>query len=260
MVKDKKQVINKAKRLDRIVLCVTLLVVFLAIGLYSWWFYGGGVLMGSKEAMEKHLTSRYNKGFEVSNLIFHSGSLGGDVKDRITATAKPKDGSSEGFEVIKYSNRVEDDYLSALWTKQESERVESFIKNNLHTTDGYSLSIMPDHRLYDKDLDYNIDFNKMKQAFPDYIRYEITIKNTVEEASDNSVSKKEADRAFQLFNFVKEININNYEMNYLYKSKSFIQKDETGNALYQYSFRVDNISGKSIKSTDDIASFDRKLR
>lgn len=103
--------------------CGLLFLVFVV------WYYASGFLWFDQQKMENYLESKYGQSFVVSRPEQKQHVIG--IDGYRTAKAYPSEDPSAKFTVTTSSTTTTDDYPLALWSEQETSRLQLLTKQSL---------------------------------------------------------------------------------------------------------------------------------
>mgnify|MGYP001036448846 CR=1 FL=1 len=114
-------------------------VILLIIGLFVWWFFGGGITMSNQREMEAYLESKYNKDFVVERPQWKGSGIG--VRGTLSADAYPSDDKSIRFIVSQGSSDTWDSYPSTVWETEERPKVKAKLATIFPETQDFDLDM-----------------------------------------------------------------------------------------------------------------------
>lgn len=121
----KQKPINKSKRIDRIVLVITLAVLAVGSIFYLWAVVFGGMYADEKVMMERYLQEKYGKQFEVYSLKTQSCGLG--CQESVGAKSHPVEDKTLEFELSGHDGYYSDEYPGAVWAREEHANLKPFL-------------------------------------------------------------------------------------------------------------------------------------
>lgn len=206
--------------------------------------------------MSTYLKNKYGQDFIVSNVRLEGAAVG--VAGEIEADAYPKNDPTLKFMIGKdeddwaTDNYIHDTFLEKLWSKQESSRVDAFLKNNIKNVDGYILTIRPSRSTLGAVKGHTPSFSEARQKYPDGFSYTLSVSSTANNLTKEP-SEAELDTAFRIVNFVKEAKGISLQVYYIYKDAAFNKVDQAGQDEYQYQISVGKDDIQDINTPNDLA-------
>lgn len=212
--------------------------------------------------MEAYLKEKYGQEFVVKNYRIEGAGLG--VEGDPTADAYAKDNKELRFKIWDTGSYThgdhfyEDDYLRILWSHEGRTDVERFLKTNMIPYDTYNLEVSTiENSILNTKKGNVLHLTEALRLYRDELRYALSVMST--KTVHDEPSQDSVDTAFKILNFVKNKQIKDSRVYYIYRSPEFDRKDVSGSPLYEYTISAENDSIQTTISTSDLTKLFKKL-
>lgn len=196
---DQKPSSNSKKR--RIVIAS---VVVLVVGGFVWWTFGGGSTLGVQNSLESYLKDKYDKDFVVGRPRLQGTGLG--VTGQWEANAHPKDDSTLQFMVGKdqVSDRYFDQYDDNVWKREETQKIEAYLKQLFGEVPKYELVTNLDNNGGPDAIKGSVpSVDTAIEQYSDTFLYSLSVKFTAKTLKDEQIKADIRSKFIRLEDYIK---------------------------------------------------------
>lgn len=230
------------------------LVIIASVILLISWANQSGLIQNEKTAMSTYLEKKYNQAFVITDLKSSASGLGGTRT--YTAAGHSVQEPDIAFTISRQdgSSSYNEEFLSALWSKEAKIPVDNFLKSQLISMDKYEVGASPTISYRQSITGFTPSFTEVQVSNPNDYGYSLTAYKTGVQSSEK-IPKQYLEEAYKILEFVRSQGALVHHFTYYYRSDAYAATKEGSQPNYEYQISIESPSLEQLQYSDELVQY-----